>query len=116
MAGVTGLEPATSGVTGRRSNQLSYTPRSANFDWLFLKGCAGLAMFTSTCQGYKTVCASVLTHPLLFTSILDMSGVVVIVFDPVVNSKQPGDMGGMGEFPDMILKFSTASVSLAIYR
>ncbi len=28
MAGVTGLEPATSGVTGRHSNQLSYTPAS----------------------------------------------------------------------------------------
>ena len=28
MAGVTGLEPATSGLTGRRSNQLSYTPVS----------------------------------------------------------------------------------------
>ena len=27
MAGVTGLEPATSGVTGQRSNQLSYTPQ-----------------------------------------------------------------------------------------
>ena len=26
MAGATGLEPATSGVTGQRSNQLSYTP------------------------------------------------------------------------------------------
>ena len=26
MAGATGLEPAASGVTGRRSNQLSYAP------------------------------------------------------------------------------------------
>ena len=30
MAGVTGLEPAASGVTGRRSNQLSYTPNNVN--------------------------------------------------------------------------------------
>ena len=30
MAGVTGLEPAASGVTGRRSNQLSYTPKFKN--------------------------------------------------------------------------------------
>ena len=28
MAGSTGLEPATSGVTGRRSNQLNYDPAS----------------------------------------------------------------------------------------
>ncbi len=26
LAGVTGLEPAASGVTGQRSNHLSYTP------------------------------------------------------------------------------------------
>ncbi len=30
VAGVTGLEPATSCVTGRRSNQLSYTPTHKN--------------------------------------------------------------------------------------
>jgi hypothetical protein len=28
MAGTTGLEPATSAVTGQRSNQLSYVPKT----------------------------------------------------------------------------------------
>ena len=32
MARETGLEPATSGVTGRRSNQLSYSPASERRD------------------------------------------------------------------------------------
>ena len=30
MAGVAGLEPVTSAVTGQRSNQLSYTPAQGN--------------------------------------------------------------------------------------
>jgi hypothetical protein len=33
MAGTTGLEPATSAVTGQRSNQLSYVPKNV-FDTL----------------------------------------------------------------------------------
>ncbi len=36
VAGVTGLEPAASGVTGQRSNQLSYTPAIAKVRALFI--------------------------------------------------------------------------------
>jgi hypothetical protein len=32
MAGTTGLEPATSDVTGRRSNQLNYVPAGGLLD------------------------------------------------------------------------------------
>ena len=35
MAGPTGLEPATSGVTGLRSNQLSYDPAYGDFRYPF---------------------------------------------------------------------------------
>jgi hypothetical protein len=33
LAGTTGLEPATSDVTGRRSNQLNYVPAMST--WIF---------------------------------------------------------------------------------
>ena len=36
MAGTTGLEPATSDVTGRRSNQLNYVPAMCHADVLML--------------------------------------------------------------------------------
>jgi hypothetical protein len=35
MAGTTGLEPATSDVTGRRSNQLNYVPALAGKTLLY---------------------------------------------------------------------------------
>ena len=34
LAGSTGLEPAASGVTGRRSSQLNYDPMPGINDWL----------------------------------------------------------------------------------
>src|SRR5256885_14390669 len=37
VAGATGLEPAASGVTGRRSNQLSYAPGKASIFGLSLR-------------------------------------------------------------------------------
>ena len=36
MAGTTGLEPATSAVTGQRSNQLSYVPKLLAATWLYV--------------------------------------------------------------------------------
>ena len=42
MAGVTGLEPATSGVTGQRSNQLSYTPNEAEAGIMYLSPALGV--------------------------------------------------------------------------
>ncbi len=38
MAGTTGLEPATSGVTGRHSNQLSYVPEENKIRWWAVTG------------------------------------------------------------------------------
>ena len=39
--GATGLEPATSGVTGRRSDQLNYAPRTGAIVAVFPRGQSG---------------------------------------------------------------------------
>src|ERR1700693_4995288 len=41
LAGPTGLEPATFGVTGRRSNQLNYDPAERRMIHDSLPGCSG---------------------------------------------------------------------------
>ena len=46
--GLTGLEPATSGVTDRHSNQLSYSPRRDNTVQALRMGPTGLEPVTST--------------------------------------------------------------------
>ncbi len=58
MAGVTGLEPAASGVTGQRSNRLSYTPtlysgRISETDRSFnagLVGCQAIMEVENNCD------------------------------------------------------------------
>ena len=42
MMGVGGLEPPTSALSGRRSNQLSYTPRNQNLCGFQVAGCRQL--------------------------------------------------------------------------
>ena len=46
MAGVAGLEPVTSAVTGQRSNQLSYTPAKGKVT--LKKFSAGVKVFASS--------------------------------------------------------------------
>jgi hypothetical protein len=50
MARVTGLEPATSGVTGRHSNQLSYTRTFPCRSTLAVRRERSFRRFTSGCQ------------------------------------------------------------------
>ena len=49
MAGTTGLEPATSDVTGRRSNQLSYVPALGTF-FMLTRGSIPPKRFVRTCE------------------------------------------------------------------
>jgi hypothetical protein len=51
MARVTGLEPATSGVTGRHSNQLSYTRTFPERDRITARCEASFRRFVFGCQG-----------------------------------------------------------------
>ena len=53
MAGTTGLEPATSDVTGRRSNQLSYVPFLADVPANGSTECFGLATASHLSQRFR---------------------------------------------------------------
>ena len=60
MAGVAGLEPVTSAVTGQRSNQLSYTPAKGGTcrlkeDFRSVKFCFGIGSFKIRAADAKEV-------------------------------------------------------------
>ncbi|MCU1315288.1 MAG: hypothetical protein JWN63_610 [Candidatus Acidoferrum typicum] len=56
MAGTTGLEPATSAVTGQRSNQLNYVPS------LFSRVCGKPLIFLSFLTVHSVACV-IQFHP-----------------------------------------------------
>ena len=47
MAGTTGLEPATSAVTGQRSNQLSYVPTESGDSTQWIVGASPILWHTT---------------------------------------------------------------------
>ena len=49
MAGTTGLEPATSDVTGRRSNQLNYVPAMSRDNLIVTHWRAAYTTFPTEC-------------------------------------------------------------------
>ena len=59
MAGSTGLEPAASGVTGRRSNQLNYDPKgNASIEQLVNVSIGKLNYPMTKFSDYPILCAS----------------------------------------------------------
>src|SRR2546423_890406 len=54
MAGATGLEPATSGVTGRRSNQLSYAPATRSRRHLLARRSRGVKQLPGRIAAIET--------------------------------------------------------------
>ena len=62
MAGTTGLEPATSAVTGQRSNQLSYVPGCVSGLALMCRGCNELRNFLSLAAMRHAVNLTVISH------------------------------------------------------
>ncbi len=58
MAGPTRLELATSGVTGRRSNQLNYDPAVVVFEGTFSRNQGSIARRSTSAGNFKTlICA-----------------------------------------------------------
>ncbi len=70
MAGTAGLEPVTSGVTGRRSNQLSYVPANCqNFKYNIIssRGSSKSRVLATTSR-FHQLQTGVIASPSSFTS------------------------------------------------
>ena len=88
MAGVTGLEPAASGVTGRHSNQLSYTPSQGVRFTARPEHCQATSVNTSsTVENFAAVATfgKALLQPSVGTAREKIRGVSAILLDLIFN-------------------------------
>ena len=80
LSGLTGLEPATSAVTGRRSNQLNYRPSNMNSMMPYLIRFCNIFLFISR---NKSISINTQIVPLAVTDLLNQGIIKLPYFNTI---------------------------------